>query len=936
MAALLRRRNGTSWAPLALCLALHFPAAGLAADLTLYVDATSSCSIGCGTQGAPFPTIQAAINEANTRIASGAATQAFVVVAAGVYRERVFVYPDVHLLGAGAPTTVIDATGQGRSAVILASGGTPRPRRNFSVDGFTITGGSGFVSDTIQDTVAGGGVYIFGDAVVTNNVITGNVLSGNRSDWFGAGVYVAYGQPIIAGNTIARNILRAPAVGGSAASHGLGGGICSLSRDSSPQVVGNIIRDNIAEGEIGRGGGIRIDGGPGTIVTRNAIYGNRALTSGGGIALYHEGRIDGNLIYGNNAGMTGGGIDLLNATAVITLNTILGNSLTNTTIPGGYDWSNAGAGIYAESTLPPPNNPPMRITNTLIVGNSVSANGAGAGLFSYMAFPMVSHTLLHANVQRPATASQVAGDYTTAQIVGSNGNRSEPPALLTQPVFYDATVAAGQPGTVIVPDVSRYRTTDRIEYANDGTARTVTAINTSTRTLTFTPPLPAASEAFRLLANWAGAADLGENARPAAGSPVIDTGTNTDVAEVDLDGNPRPADGDGDGASVVDMGAYEVQPADADMDGVPDRLDCAPLVGSVARQPATIGDSLRLSAFGGAQLGWRPADQANVYNSYAGTIGPSGFAYNHACLEAGSPDTFSTHAALPPPGSVFYYLATGASRCGEGSPGAASDGTERPLPAPCVPPARDSDGDGIMDLDDGCALIQTANQTDTDKDGRPDACDNCRNALNGEQGDFDADGAGDACEDSDGDGLLDLLDCAPALRHQSGLPGTVPDSLRLGPATPATTLTWNAASQSPLHNLYRGLISGPPEGGPSYNHGCLASGLTMRERDEDALPAPGTAFYYLVAGVNSCGEGPAILDAGGDPVPPAAGCPASYSDSDSDGRLDPEDDCPLHPNAGQEDVDRDAVGDPCDNCPAVPNPDQADGDADGTGDACDA
>ncbi len=71
-------------------------------------------------------------------------------------------------------------------------------------------------------------------------------------------------------------------------------------------------------------------------------------------------------------------------------------------------------------------------------------------------------------------------------------------------------------------------------------------------------------------------------------------------------------------------------------------------------------------------------------------------------------------------------------------------------------------------------------------------------------------------------------------------------------------------------------------------------------------------------------------------------------DTDGDGILDIDDNCPDVPNPEQEDADDDGIGDACDddadadgipdeedNCPDVPNPGQEDADDDGIGDACD-
>jgi serine protease len=58
-------------------------------------------------------------------------------------------------------------------------------------------------------------------------------------------------------------------------------------------------------------------------------------------------------------------------------------------------------------------------------------------------------------------------------------------------------------------------------------------------------------------------------------------------------------------------------------------------------------------------------------------------------------------------------------------------------------------------------------------------------------------------------------------------------------------------------------------------------------------------------------------------------------DSDSDGVIDPIDNCPLIPNSDQLDTDGDGYGDTCDNCSLIANADQLDTDGDGSGDTCD-
>ena len=61
---------------------------------------------------------------------------------------------------------------------------------------------------------------------------------------------------------------------------------------------------------------------------------------------------------------------------------------------------------------------------------------------------------------------------------------------------------------------------------------------------------------------------------------------------------------------------------------------------------------------------------------------------------------------------------------------------------------RDSDGDGIPDLNDNCLELANPDQKDSDNDALGDLCDNCPSAANYSQVDTDKDGVGDSCETS--------------------------------------------------------------------------------------------------------------------------------------------------------------------------------------------
>jgi Putative metal-binding motif/Thrombospondin type 3 repeat len=1125
-------------------------------DVALYVDDGSNCTItcanscgvacpaGCGTQAVPYRTIQDAINDANCRIIDGQATGAVVQVAAGYYPERIFIFPNIHVSCDSPATTTIDATGQGRSAVIFASGGAiggNRPTVDFSIDGCTITGGSG--ENRIDDLyIAGGGVFIFGDAVVSNNLITGNVLGGPQANWVGAGVYVSYGDPQILGNTITGNIATPPPIGGKADAFANGAGIFvsgSLAqRNVHVRIEGNLIADNLSNAEIGRGGGLRVDGNPGTIVTRNLIVGNRASFGAGGMLIYGTVTASDNLVYGNSAGFSGGGLNSYQATAQITNNTIIGNNLTDTSAPSGYSYANYGGGMYVDALFSQTGNPTVYLTNNLIVGNTVTAAGTGAGLQSNQTFPVITYTDFWNNLKLPTASSNLGGDFTDAQVIGLSGNLSVDPLFTNAPLFTDVTSAAGTTTTVVVRSAARYQTNQAIEYADDGVARTITGVNTSTNVLTFTPALPNASQAWVLVVDWGAGRDPIEDFHPRPGSPVIDAGSNTGVSVVDLAGQPRVSDGDGDGTATVDLGAYELVPPDTDGDGVPNDQDCAPTVSSVWTSPGEVGSSVRVGTGLPTPIGWEKIQQANAYNVYRGVFSDT-LAFNQACASAAVPGWTWQDDQVPPAGSAFFYLISGVNSCGEGSLGYGSDLTERPRPAACVVVPADRDGDGVNDLDDNCPTVSNAGQLDGDRDGVGDACDNCPNQANPDQVDRNGDGIGDLCQDADGDGypfdvdcndqnplvhpgaietcngiddncdgtidegfgtlscgvgacartvdacsngvpqtctpgtptieicngvdddcdgltdedlgtltcgigactqtvaacvggvpqtcvpgspspetcngidddcdgltdedlgtltcgvgactqtvaacvggvpqtcvpgspspescngiddncdgrvdegfpdtdgdgladcidpdddndlVPDALDCAPLVGSVSEAPGEVGPTLRTATQDPSGSFAWDPIRQANVHNVYRGAWSG--SGVWSSGMGCLLSEAPRDDFQDPAVPPSGSVFYYLVTGTNSCGEGGAGLMSDGTARPLPVHCAPLGIDTDLDLVSDIDDDCPLVSNAGQADADHDGRGDACDNCPATPNAGQEDRDGDGTGDAC--
>lgn len=125
--------------------------------------ATYDSSTGNG----PKATIQNAINTVTDN--------GTVSVAAGTYKENLYINKDVYLMGAGPDSTTID--GMQKQSVIQLFGSTMEPFNQFAltVNGFTITNGN---------STWGGGIYNYGGILfLINTKVTNNKAT------YGGGLY---------------------------------------------------------------------------------------------------------------------------------------------------------------------------------------------------------------------------------------------------------------------------------------------------------------------------------------------------------------------------------------------------------------------------------------------------------------------------------------------------------------------------------------------------------------------------------------------------------------------------------------------------------------------------------------------------------------------------------------------------------------------------
>ncbi len=335
------------------------------------------------------PTIQSAIDAANNGDT--------VLVAPGTYVENInFRGKAITVTSESGPEATIIDGGNADSVVKFISG----EGRGSALNGFTLQNGSVY----IYSPGIGGGIRIQSSSpTITNNVIR------NNQACQGAGIGIDVGSPLIQRNTITGNISPC-AVGG-------GGGGIFIIWEGSPEILDNVISDNVTTA----GGGIYMGGGITTpIIKRNVIKGNNVSGGrgpGGGVFMVYdvEALIVQNLITGNQAG-AGGGIYSAAANSVIVNNTVADN-----------DGAPEGSGIFAYGYQG------LQLTNNIIVAKP----GQAAIRCNALGVPSVRFNNIF-SAGGPAYAG-VCSDMT-----GRDGNISADP-LFTNPAQGDYHLQQGSP-----------------------------------------------------------------------------------------------------------------------------------------------------------------------------------------------------------------------------------------------------------------------------------------------------------------------------------------------------------------------------------------------------------------------------------------------------------------------------------------------------------
>nr|WP_290856299.1 thrombospondin type 3 repeat-containing protein [Flaviramulus sp.] len=209
--------------------------------------------------------------------------------------------------------------------------------------------------------------------------------------------------------------------------------------------------------------------------------------------------------------------------------------------------------------------------------------------------------------------------------------------------------------------------------------------------------------------------------------------------------------------------------------------------------------------------------------------------------------------------------------------------------------------------------------TDTDGDGINDDVDNCPDTANADQADNDGDGLGDICDDDDdNDGILDVDDNCPLFAGEV-TPGVTEDitiirdgdivsfNISTPPTGTAPFTYYFDLNGAFLGQLIIGNNNTPIQNTTEVTGVDPADSSTWPQADPNYIsfffnPTAHTFYDVFVIDANGCQS-----------VTQKVRLNIIPGDSDGDGVLDSDDNCPDIANADQADNDGDGLGDVCDD-----------------------
>jgi len=295
------------------------------------VRSDADTSLADGSIDYPWATIQEGINYASQ----------CVVVYEGIYSEAIdFAGNSVAVTGVdGEDVTIIDATGQGQPVVTFAT----EESADASLSGFTLTGGTGYLSTAEDATECG-----------STETCTTYTYS-----YCGGGVFIDGATPTLSALSITGNSLPSAGVeevgNDTFYTYSFGGGVCVMAAvvglsqvdlwNNYADVGSGLYLDtraivDFSEGFIGgnsatEGGGIAVDGGRLNLTNAASAY-NQA-DSGGGLVALDATLSEINVTHGGETSSATGAVYLYGGSSATVKNTIIYGST-------------AGVGILADET----------------------------------------------------------------------------------------------------------------------------------------------------------------------------------------------------------------------------------------------------------------------------------------------------------------------------------------------------------------------------------------------------------------------------------------------------------------------------------------------------------------------------------------------------------------------------------------------------------